>query len=376
MAIIVQKFGGTSVNTPEKRARVLEIVGTAKKKGYDVVVVVSAMGRKGEPYATDTFLDLLKAIGPEADPRTSDLLTSCGEIISACVVAHALEQQGIKARPLTGYQAGILTNNCFTNAEIQHINTEKLSGILKDGYVAVVAGFQGINADSDICTLGRGGSDTTAIALGGTLQAERVEIYTDVPGVAFTDPRILPEAPYIEKIAFEPLYYLSRAGAKVVHHRAVETAINFRMPFYVKSTFTEDEGTLIGATGENFGGIYGIALLKDVCCLKTKKEDTVGYWRHQAVDELFYQNGPDGAAVVAKLPLDCTGLAFAAECSLVTVMWEHGSGVNANAIEQALEQKKIQKLGFFPLIAGGAWAVPPEQAQDAIRAIYEAYVNL
>ncbi|MDX9871121.1 MAG: aspartate kinase [Clostridia bacterium] len=375
MAIIVQKFGGTSVNTPEKRSRVLEVIAAAKQKGYDVVVVVSAMGRKGEPYATDTFLDLLKGIGPEADPRTMDLLTSCGEIISACLVAHALEQRGIKARPLTGYQAGIITNNCYTNAEIQNINPEKLMKILKEGFVAVVAGFQGINADSDICTLGRGGSDTTAIALGGALQAERVEIYTDVPGVAFTDPRILPEAPYLKKISFEPLYLMSRAGAKVIHHRAVETAINFRMPFYVKSTFTDDEGTLIGQKGENFGGLYGIAVMKEVCCLQTKKEDTVGYWRHQAVDELFYQNSASGAFVVAQMPSDCTGIASAEACALLTVLWEHGSGVNANSIDRVLEKKGMTLLGFFPLIAGGAWAVKPEQAQDAVRAIYEAYLK-
>ena len=243
MAIIVQKFGGTSVNTVEKRERVLDKIISAKEKGYDVVVVVSAMGRKGEPYATDTFLDMLTEIGPAVQPRTMDLLASCGEIISTCLVAHALERRGYKAVPLTGFQAGIRTDRNFTNAEICRIDTTRIVKSLEDGWIVVVAGFQGISEDFDITTLGRGGSDTTAIALGGALGAELVEIYTDVPGVAFIDPRVIPDTPYLKSIDFYPLHVLARAGAKVVHHRAVQTAITYNTPFLVRSTFSNEVGT-------------------------------------------------------------------------------------------------------------------------------------
>ncbi|MCR4441469.1 MAG: aspartate kinase [Peptococcaceae bacterium] len=371
MPILVQKFGGTSVNTPQKRDQVLEKVTAAKDKGYDVVVVVSAMGRKGEPYATDTFLGLLEEVGPGSSPRTKDLLASCGEIISTCLVAHALEQKGYKACPLTGFQAGIGTNDSFTNAEIMKVNAGRIHKELSGGKIAVVAGFQGITEDGDITTLGRGGSDTTALALGGALGAEMVEIYTDVPGIAFTDPRLLPEAPYLKSIDFYPMHILARAGAKVIHPRAVKAAINFKMPFLVKSTFTDEPGTLIGQKGENFGGLYGIALTKNVLIVTVKGEDERRTWQEKAVDDLFYR-GESGGTVLAVpsgevIPEGCT---VSGDCDLITVVWEPGSGVTAEVVGAVLGDARIETAGFFHLPSGGAWAVQAGRSQEAVRAIF------
>lgn len=380
MPVLVQKFGGTSVNTPEKRDRVLDLVTGAKDKGYDVVVVVSAMGRNGEPYATDTFLGLLKEVGPNASARTMDLLSSCGEIISTCIVAHALEQRGYRAVPMTGSQAGIATDDCFTNATITDINPAKLRKALNEGCIVVVAGFQGVTADNDVSTLGRGGSDTTAIALGGALKAERVEIYTDVPGVAFTDPRLLSEAPYLTSIDFYPIYLMSRAGAKVVHHRAVKTAIDFNMPFVVKSTFSDEEGTLIGKKGESFGGIYGIAVMKDLQCIRSKSEDKNGMWSKKAVDELFFHTGPKGTALVVQDASICAGDlekdTSADECAVLSVIWEQASGISAERIRTVLLEKGIRLFEYFPLPQGAAWAIDALGVQEAVQAIFHTVVRI
>jgi len=376
MPILVQKYGGTSVNSPEKRALMLDKIITAQKQGYDVVVVVSAMGRRGEPYATDTFLDMLTAIGPAPVPRTKDLIAACGEIISTCVVAHALEQRGYRAVAMTGFQAGIATTDNFTNAEIIDIKPDRVHAALAEGNIVVVAGFQGITEKMDIATLGRGGSDTTAIALGGALGAELVEIYTDVPGIAFTDPRLLPEAPYLKSIDFETMYLLARAGAKVVHQRAVKTAINYKRPFAVRSTFNDDPGTVIGLPGENFGGLYGIAVLKDVAVLRLEgiRDDN---WRKLAVDEMFYGTDGKNAALIIQaglLPEAVKTVKYSVSepCELVTVMWDKRSGVTEKSLEQILSEAGIKSSACFHLSGGAAWAIPAGQSKEAVGVLYGA----
>ncbi len=379
MPILVQKYGGTSVNTIDKRSKVLDKIIAAKNKGYDVVVVVSAMGRKGEPYATDTLLDLLQAVGPDPRPRTKDLLASCGEIISTCVVAHALEQRGYQACPMTGIQAGIETNEVYTNAQIQNIDSNRVKEALRNGEIVVLAGFQGYTGDMSVTTLGRGGSDTTAIAIGGALGAEMVEIYTDVPGVAFTDPRLVPEAPYLKSIDFYPLYVLARAGSKVVHHRAVQTAITYRRPFVVRSTFDDKEGTVIGEAGESFNGFYGIALQKNILVLQVNGQDPDGFWKGKAVDELFYQNDQNGC--VLAIPAGAsgflqevgnTGYDISEECDLLTVMWDPQSMITPKKIEELLAEGDITARGFFDFKSGGAWAVPVPQTGPALRLLFHS----
>lgn len=258
MRIIVQKFGGTSVATPEGREKALIKILKAKEDGFAVVVVVSAMGRKGEPYATDTLINLVKGIGASVNPRELDLLISCGEIISTVVMAQTLEKSGHPAVALSGGQAGILTDPSFGEAQIIKINPENILRHLGEGKIVIVAGFQGITAGGDITTLGRGGSDTTATALGSALEAEMVEIYTDVDGVMTVDPRIIPEAKILRELTYQEICEMANNGAKVVHPRAVAIARDKKVPVKVKSTFTDDSGTLI-CDGKSKRIITGIA---------------------------------------------------------------------------------------------------------------------
>ncbi|NLG78742.1 MAG: aspartate kinase [Firmicutes bacterium] len=245
MRIIVQKFGGTSVGDEEARLKARDRVISAKKQGFDPVVVVSAMGRRPGPYATDSLLDLVRSKGLPVDARSLDLLASCGEVISCVVMAGYLKAAGYEAVPLTGAQAGIRTDGQFGDASIQGINTARLLDVLASGQIPVVAGFQGVTDDGEITTLGRGGSDTTATALGVALRAECVEIYTDVEGVMTVDPKIVPEARLISAITYFEVEELANNGAKVVHPRAVHIAQQGGIPVRVRSTFAESEGTFI-----------------------------------------------------------------------------------------------------------------------------------
>jgi aspartate kinase len=245
MRIIVQKFGGTSVATPEGRARVALKVKEALARDCRIVVVVSAMGRAGEPYATDTLIRLAQEIDPETSPRELDLLMSCGEIISTVVLTQVFKSHGIEAMAFTGGQAGIITDHVFTNARIKEIKPQNLLRCLNEEKVAIVAGFQGITPDGEVTTLGRGGSDTTGAALGVALQAEVVEIYTDVAGVMTADPRMVPQARPLELITYQEICEMAHLGAKVVHPRAVEIAMEGRIPLRIRSTFSEETGTLI-----------------------------------------------------------------------------------------------------------------------------------
>ncbi|MGE5587089.1 MAG: aspartate kinase [Clostridia bacterium] len=245
MRIIVQKFGGTSVGDEEARLKARDRVISAKKQGFNPVVVVSAMGRRPGPYATDSLLDLVRSRGLPVDARGLDLLASCGEIISCVVMAGYLRAAGHEAVPLTGAQAGIRTDAEFGDASIQGINTARLLDVLASGQIPVVAGFQGVTDDGETTTLGRGGSDTTATALGVALRAECVEIYTDVEGVMTVDPKIVPEARLISAITYFEVEELANNGAKVVHPRAVHIAQQGGIPVRVRSTFAESEGTFI-----------------------------------------------------------------------------------------------------------------------------------
>lgn len=245
MLIIVQKFGGTSVATDESRARVVARVKAALEEGYSVVVVVSAMGRAGDPYATDTLIALAKRILPNPDPRDLDLLMSCGEIISSVIVGSTLSAAGIKTAVLTAAQAGIVTDENYGNAEVIKVDPHRILEHLELGYVVVVPGFQGVTQSYDITTLGRGGSDTTAAVMGAALKAECVEICTDVDGIKTADPRIVPDAKTIETMTFEEVCQMAHEGAKVIHPRAVEIAMQHSIPVRVRSTFNDSPGTLI-----------------------------------------------------------------------------------------------------------------------------------
>jgi aspartate kinase len=263
MGIIVQKFGGTSVANAESRRSVLRQVSKARYDGHQVVVVVSAMGRKGDPYATDTLLQLLEEVNPTVSPRKNDLIMSCGEIISSALLSHYLESSGIPSEPMTGFQAGIETTDEFNNSEVMDINTSRILKVLEQGKVPVIAGFQGITKSGEITTLGRGGGDTAAVAIGGYLKAERVDIFTDVFGIAKIDPRIIPTAPYMTSVSYKNMLNLAENGARVIHPRAVALAEKFNINLRVRSTFSESEGTTITSDDEPSGDrVIGLALEK------------------------------------------------------------------------------------------------------------------
>ncbi|MDU3351432.1 MAG: aspartate kinase, partial [Clostridium sp.] len=198
MKIIIQKFGGTSVSTEERRNQVVAKVKNAINEGFSPVVVVSAMGRKGEPYATDTLLSLLDNNFKRNNLQATDMLMCCGEIISSVVMSNVLINEGIQAVPLTGGQAGIITNDSFSEADLLYTRTENIKGILENGKVPVVTGFQGVTEKGYLTTLGRGGSDTSACIIGEALNAEEIEIYTDVDGIMTADPRIVDDASLID----------------------------------------------------------------------------------------------------------------------------------------------------------------------------------
>lgn len=240
MGLIVQKFGGTSMGSPERILESARFVTAARDAGDDVVVVVSAMA--GE---TNRLLALADAVNPDGSARERDMLAAAGEQVSIALMALALEKQGYPAISLLADQVGIRTDDAFTRARITNIRQDRMRAELAKGKVVVVAGFQGVTEEGDISTLGRGGSDTTAVALAAALQADYCDIFTDVDGVYAADPRIVPRARKIDRIPFEAMLELANLGAKVLHGRSVEFAMKYQVPLRVRSAFEDAPGTWV-----------------------------------------------------------------------------------------------------------------------------------
>jgi aspartate kinase len=241
MALIVQKYGGTSVGSPERIKNVANRVAKWKAQGHDIVVVVSAMS--GE---TNRLIALAKAVQATPDPRELDVIVSTGEQVTIGLLAMALKDIGIDARSYTGAQVRVLTDSTFTKARIQSIDDAAMRKDLNEGRVVIVAGFQGVDEEGNITTLGRGGSDTSGVALAAALKADECQIYTDVDGVYTTDPRIVPEARKLDRITFEEMLEMASLGSKILQIRSVEFAGKYKVKLRVLSSFQEDgEGTLI-----------------------------------------------------------------------------------------------------------------------------------
>jgi aspartate kinase len=246
MSLIVQKYGGTSVGTIERIRAVAHKVAAARARGEDLVVVVSAMS--GE---TNRLIALANAISETPSPRELDVLVSTGEQVTIALLAIALQEQGCDARSYTGSQIHILTDSAHTKARIEAIDVERMRADLAAGRVVVVAGFQGVDAEGNITTLGRGGSDTTGVALAAALKADECQIYTDVDGVYTTDPRMVSSARRLDRITFEEMLEMASQGSKVLQIRAVEFAGKYQVPLRVLSSFTEGPGTLITLDNED-----------------------------------------------------------------------------------------------------------------------------
>ena len=260
MSLVVQKFGGTSVATSERIMAAARRAIRARRAGHQVVMVVSARGD-----TTDELIALAREITEDPPAREMDMLLSTGEQISIALMAMAVQSLGWPAISLTGAQVGILTDRFHTKARIRTISTERIRRLLEEGYIVIVAGFQGVDEAHNITTLGRGGSDTTAVALAAALGADLCEIYTDVDGVYTTDPRLVAEAQKIDRISYDEMLELASVGAGVMHNRSIELAKKYAVPIHVRSSFTDAEGTWIVANSPELEQqvVRGAALVRD-----------------------------------------------------------------------------------------------------------------
>ena len=270
MGLIVQKFGGSSVADAESIKRVAARIAASKRSGQQVVVVVSAMGD-----TTDELIDLANQVSPMPNPRELDMLLTAGERISMALLAMAISNLGLEARSFTGSQAGIITTSTHGRARVIDVTPGRIQEALAEGAIAIVAGFQGVAQDTkDITTLGRGGSDTTAVALAAALDADVCEIYTDVDGVFSADPRIVPTARKLKSVTYEEMLELAASGAKVLHLRCVEYARRFNLPIHVRSSFSNLEGTWV-VKDQPEGGSMEQAIISGIAHDKSEAKITI-----------------------------------------------------------------------------------------------------
>ncbi|SDQ20107.1 aspartate kinase [Virgibacillus salinus] len=300
MTVLVQKFGGTSLQSEESISKVISHIKYAVERQYKLVVVVSALGRQPDTYATDTLLNLVDWSVPFHNEREMDLLMSCGETIASIVLSNELQKNHINSTALTGGQAGIMTTAEFTQAEIKNVDTTRLEKELNNFDVVVVAGFQGQTTDGEITTIGRGGSDTTAAALGVALNAEKIEIFTDVNGIMTADPRIVKSARQLKRATYSDSCNLANQGAKVIHPSAVEIARVANVPLHVRSTYETKNGTLITDFGPE-QSITGIAHKSALTHFKIEKKE------HR--DQIFKKLSDTGIQVDFSA-ISSTGLLF------------------------------------------------------------------
>lgn len=276
MEFILQKFGGTSVQTKNSRLNCINKIKQCIEKGNKLVVVISAIGRKNDPYSTDGLLSLVSENFKKNNLLHLDKLVSCGEIISSIVFSSELQANNINAIPLTGQDIGILTDNNFGNAKILNIDTSKIEDLLSKNIVPIIAGFQGVTSDGNITTLGRGGSDISAVKLASALKCDRVEFFKDVDGLMTADPKIVYSAKSIDFISYEELFELSVDGSNVIHPEAVKSAMEENLPIVIKNTFNNFEGTTINDGSYNDSDFFkGMTYLKDCIQIKIFKENNI-----------------------------------------------------------------------------------------------------
>lgn len=402
MKICVQKFGGTSVREPAQRRVVAGWVTRAIAEGYQPVVVVSAMGRAGDPYATDSLLGLLAGL-PAAAPVELDLLMQCGELISAVVMAAHLREAGLEPEVMTGARAGIETDDRHGDAQITQLNPGHLLAALQGGRIPVVAGYQGVGSDGLVTTLGRGGSDTTAVALGAALGAEVVEIFTDVDGIKTADPQIVPEARTIPVMDYQEVFQLANLGAKVIHPRAIELARQFSVPVRVRSTFSTESGTLVGpgrrlwdswAHRDPDHAVSGVTQLRDLIQFQVHRpHDGPDDWSYRLFAELgaravsvdlinmfpdqvlFCVNDPMRSTVedtLAHLALPFTMSANRAKVSIVGSAIEGLPGV-VGRVMAALSRENIRVLQSADSHATITLLLERQDMERAVRALHQQF---
>lgn len=399
MSLIVQKFGGTSVADPKKIRNAARKAIRAQQQGHQVVVVVSAMGKN-----TDTLVDLAGQVCSKPPAREMDMLLSTGEQVSVALMAMAVCDLGARAVSLTGSQMGIRTDASFTKARIRSIENERIQRFLDDGMIVIAAGFQGTDEERNITTLGRGGSDTTAVALAAVLDADACEIYTDVDGVYTTDPRLLPEARRVGVISYDEMLELASLGAGVLHNRSVEFAKKFGVPIHVRSSFSDSDGTMVVAECESVSSpVSGAALTRDearvtVLGVPDRPGTSLEVFSRMAeqkiaVDMIVQNVGSDGRANIsftvprdelartldalqdAVEALDASGVAHDTEVSKVSVVGL-GMAQQTNVAHRMFEALAEQKINIQMITTSEikiSAIVPRSRAVDALRAVHRAF---
>jgi len=399
MSLIVQKFGGTSVADSQKILAAARKAIRAQNEGHQVVMVVSAMGKN-----TDLLIGLASEIMDRPSAREMDMLLSPGEQVSVALMAMAIHSLGHQAVSLTGAQIGIKTDSIHTKAPIKSISTERMQRLLDAGNIVIAAGFQGIDEDFNITTLGRGGSDTTAVALAAVLGADACEIYTDVDGVYTTDPRVLPEARRVDRISYDEMLELASLGAGVMHNRSIEFAKKFNVPIHVRSSLSDAPGTIIAAFAESMGqAVSGAALLKDEARVSLLGvPDVPGTSleffsriaaRNVSVDMIVQNVGEDGKADISfTVPTDELGVTLEAvakareQVALDDVTYdEHTSKVSVVGLGMARQTGVADRM-FRSLAEGNvniqmittseikiSVLVERNAAQQALRAVHKTF---
>ena len=376
MGLIVQKYGGSSVADAEGMKRVANRIVAAKRNGNQVVVVVSAMGD-----TTDELIDLAKQITPIPSGRELDMLLTAGERISMALLAMAITNLGHEARSFTGSQAGVITTSAHGRARIIDVTPGRIQEALAEGAIAIVAGFQGISQDTkDVTTLGRGGSDTTAVALAAALEADVCEIYTDVDGIFSADPRVVPNARKLKTVTYEEMLELAASGAKVLHLRCVEYARRYDLPIHVRSSFTTNEGTWV-VKDHPQGGEMEQAIISGIAHDKSEAKITiVGVPDRTGVAARIFQSIADADInidmIVQNVSAAATGLTD------ISFTLPRDEGVDATAILQKLQGEvgyaSIQyddQIGKLSLIGAGMRSHPGITA-TFFGAMSEAGINI
>jgi len=369
LALIVQKFGGSSVKDAECLRRVAGIITNTYKEGNDVVVVVSAQGD-----TTDDLIEKAKEISKNPSKREMDMLLTTGEQISASLLAMAIEEMGYPAVSLTGWQAGILTNSRYSDSRIKKINTERINAELDKKRIVIVTGFQGINRYDDITTLGRGGSDTSAVALAAACHADLCEIYTDVDGVYTSDPRISPDAKKLSEISYDEMLELASLGANVLHNRSVELAKKYNVNLCVRSSITGAEGTIVKeVTTVESMMVRGIAKDNDVARISVCSiEDTPG--KAFRIFSLLAKNNVNVDIILQSIGRDNTkDISFTVtEGKLqdaLDVLEKNKDIIGYKDLSYATDVSKVS-------IVGAGMVTNPGVAAKMFEALFDAHINI
>ncbi len=376
--LIVQKFGGTSVGSIERMYTVAEHIIKAKNSGSQVVVVVSAMS--GE---TNRLMDLAKQVDSVPTARELDVLLASGEQVSMALLAMLLNKLGYPSRSLTGYQAGVLTDNQYNDATIRTIDTRAIKELLAQDQIVIVAGFQGANECGDITTLGRGGSDTSAVTLAGALDADECQIFTDVDGIYSCDPRIVPNARKLTTIDFPSMEAMACKGAKVLHLPCVQYAWHHQVPLRVLSTFEENEGSLVKGEWAQTG-IIGLAVQRDLLLIAVARDDLLSLktqCQMLAIDIWNVIEDAEWTGIVikqdsyAKLELVFNDKIRNSEAiSLLTAVGVEAGSLAQHACELLLEQGinvRYWETGERSLMMG----ISPQSVNDAANVLHNAYIT-